>query len=371
MLLEDIRDWTTSIINTLSDSWAFDILVFWALTYCHPFKWVVPGNTESLEVRVRTGNSYLNNPTGIKIPKLYKPVSTDLETQFKSIFRGQRFMVDLSGVPVVHANVFVRQQVQSQSVNIRELDTQVFDLHASMDRIAYRCDHTWKLVSTSIKGVTAIKQTSGIYEIFPGNKSVLYLAGNRLFNENTIEIGSFSQPMFYFNSGSLSVLDYAHDKQYNYDIDAQMSNTVAHTITEVYAKSVLYGNVPVQNFGAKKRLNVPVKSSYRLIEVPVGTKNAYYNNGYYAYEMVVRNAVEYRITSTTNNTILAYDYLPFFAGFGNMLFVPTDSGIDVYKDMVLLVTLDVPVSTRDSKLYYTTAGILLLENNILYLLNTK
>lgn len=372
VLLEDIRDWTTSTINNLSDSWSFDILVFWALTYCHPFKWVAPGNGETLEIRVKTGNSFLSNPAGIKIPKIYKPVPTDLETQFKSIFKGQRFMVDLSGTPVVHANVQIRQQVQSQNVNIREIDTDVYEVHASLDRVSYRTRVSeWTLISTALKGMTAIKEERSLFEIYPGNKTVLYRSGDTLYNENKIEIGNYTQPIFYFNSGSLSVLDYANDKQYNYDIDAQMSNTVSYTITEVYAKSVLYGNSPVQNFGAKKRLNVPVKSSYRLIDVPAGTKTAYYSNGYFACEMIVRNAVEYRIQSTTNSKILAYDYLPQFAAFGNMLFVPTDSGIDVYRDMVLAVTLDVPVSTRDSKLFYTTAGILLLENNILYLLNTK
>lgn len=371
VLLEDIRDWTSTAINSLSDSWAYDVLVFWAMSFCHPFKWVVPGNTESLEVRVKTHKSYLSNPTGIKIPKLYKPVAANLETQFKQIFHGQRFMVDLSGVPVMHTNVQIRQQVQSQNVNIRELYTDVYQIHANIDRISFKTKTGWTLVNTSLKGITSIKESNVALEIFPGNKHVLYSDGTILFNDNQVSMHAFTQPMFYFNYGSLSVLEYAHDKQYNYDVDAQMSNTVGHTITEVYAKSVLYSGVPVQNFGAKKRLNVPVKSSYRLIEVPIGTKNAYYSNGYYAYEMIVRNAVEYRIQSTFNNTILAYDYLPQFAAFGNMLFVPTDSGIDVYRDMVLAVTLDVPVSTRDSKLYYTTAGILLLENNILYLLNTK
>jgi hypothetical protein len=72
-----------------------------------------------------------------------------------------------------------------------------------------------------------------------------------------------------------------------------------------------------------------------------------------------------------NGTQLSFDYLPRFSAMGKMLFVPKDGEIDVYADMTLATTLDVPNCTRDSRLYVTNSGILLLENNTLYLLNTK
>lgn len=65
------------------------------------------------------------------------------------------------------------------------------------------------------------------------------------------------------------------------------------------------------------------------------------------------------------------DYLPFFTVKQGMVFVPDHGHIAVYKDHSLLMTLDATVCTRDSKLFTTNSGIILLENNTLYLLNTK
>jgi serine/threonine protein kinase len=372
VLLDDIRDWTSVIdINNLTDSWSFDILAFWSLTYVHPYKWVAPGNKDSLEIRVKQNKSILSTIPNIRIPAIYACPTGSVLAQFKEIFNGRRYMVALTGAvkPVVGA--IVKLPTHSQSVTIRELYTGVYDVMANHERISFRDSNgQWNLIDTSLKGFTRKLEESNLV-IYPGTKFNLYGESNSIKNKGNF-YAHFSMPKFYYSYGSLSILDYINDIQFNISIDEQIGDSVRHTITPMYAKSILYGESPLQNFGGIKKLNVPNGHTYRMVDIPKTTKDAVWCNGYVGFEYIHRNKVEYMIENVDGNgTQLSFDYLPRFSAMGKMLFVPKDGEIDVYADMTLATTLDVPNCTRDSRLYVTNSGILLLENNTLYLLNTK
>jgi serine/threonine protein kinase len=383
VLLDDIRDWTTLNINKQTDGWAYDILGFWITTYCHPFKWVLPGNTESLEQRVKAGKSYLSSIRGIKIPALYEPPSGEILKQFLEIFSGRRYMVSFDGVHVPVSAV-IRQPVASTSLDIRELFTGVKKVNASCGRIAVYTDK-WMLVETKIPRVTSLLKTADgddtfdCDELFPSSSTYAYIKNKTLFGQkNTASLylnnSVVSSSLVYYNAGSLVVYDTAADKQWNFDISLQMAGISAST-TAVFVKSIIVNEVPIQNFGGKKFLNVPDRTRYIMIEVPLGTKTAYYCGGFFAAEYKDKSRVKYVISDYSFNegrgAHLELDFLPYFAAKDKLLFVPENGKIQVYKDYALLVEMDAPICTRDSRLYTTDSGILLLENGILYLLNTK
>lgn len=371
VLLEDIRDFTTMAINEQTDSWAFDILAFWTLTFCHPFKWVVPGNKLSLEQRIRQSLSFLSIIPGIKIPPIYQPVSGNIEKQFKEIFAGRRYMVDFAGT-VAPVPTVVKQPVFSASVTVRELFTGVLKVNCSRNYVAICQGPEWIMINASINRFTSQVFSLVCDEFYPSqNKEHAYRIGKTL--KSSLHEKKFYRPEFYYTGGSLAVIDYATDQEWTIDIENQVGNFDMQC-TPVFCKSIIIRDSPIQNFGIKKYLNVPVGNRHRLIEVHKGTKNAFYDSGYFAMEYVERNRTCFVVKSAdphkTAETI-TLDYLPYFAVKDGMLFIAEDGRIDIYKEGAVIAQLDVSNCSRDSRLYSTAAGILMLENGILYLLNTK
>lgn len=367
ILLDDIRDWTTMSINKETDSWSYDILCFWAATFCHPFKWVVPGNTESLEQRVKTHKSFLSKIAGIKVPPLYEPLQGDIVKQFSEIFNGRRYMVDFTGAPVAVSQV-IKQQVTSGSLLIRELFTDVVDVIASRTMIGVKKDK-WIIVEAKIPQVTRQVKEIECDRVFPALDKYAYVKDDTLYAENGVP-RRFNQPHFSYADGSLLVIDYGNDTEWNFNINNQLSG-IDGTTTTVFAKSITIRDAAIQNFGGRKYLNIPAKNTYNLVLVPSGTKNAYYTGGYAAIEYKQKSKIEYRLFSTAKKDGIDLDFLPHFAVKDGLVFVPENGYIEVYKDHSLIMKLDTFICTRDSKLYSTDAGILLFESKTLFLLNTK
>lgn len=367
VLLDDIRDWTTQEINEQTDAWAYDILSFWATTYCHPFKWVVPGNKETLEQRVRNGKSILKPIPGVKIPPLYDPPDIDIKKQFTEIFGGRRYMVSFKG-QYVSAPLVVMQNIASQSLTIRELFKNVKRVHACRTQVAVETD-IWSLVETGTPKVTRVTHTGKYDQLFPSYNMFAYVKGNVLYDSKG-KPRNFAQPEFYYNDGYLSVLDYATDMMWNMNINAQLSG-IECTFTPTFAKSITIRDTPIQNFGGQKYLNIPVRAAYTMMQVPLGTKNAYYNRQWAAIEYKEKSKVLYMLKNALNKEEVDLDYLPYFTVNKDMILLPDNGHIAVLKDGAIITNLDCGMCTRDSKLYATDSGILLLENGNLYLLNTK
>ena len=60
-----------------------------------------------------------------------------------------------------------------------------------------------------------------------------------------------------------------------------------------------------------------------------------------------------------------------FTSVGDILFIPSNGEILVYKDTALIEKIDVSICTEQSILHRNAYGILLFENSNLYILNKK
>lgn len=375
VLLDEIRDWTTSDINKQTDSYAFDILSFWSTTYCHPYKWVIPGNKESLEMRVKAHKSILTKMPNIKIPPLYDPPVGDLLVQFSEIFNyGRRYMVNFTGVHVPVSAV-VKQQVVSQSLTIRELYRNITKIYVTDTQFSVKMGDTWGLVEARYKGVTREITSIECNILFPADSGYAYVIKDTLYSQNPAVYNKvFANPIFQFNNGYLAVIEYDRDMQWNYNLNNQLGG-MDNTNTPVFAKSIVKRQWLIQNFGSQKYLNVPYLNRYSMIPIPSGTKDGFYNKEYVCVEIKQKNRITFQlryVKDANNHTMIEFDYLPNIAvGLGGTVLVPEDGFIDVYTNLQLLIRLDCSMCTRDSRLFHTQAGILLLEDNTLYLLNTK
>jgi len=374
VLLDDIRDWTTTAIDDKTDTWAYDILVFWSMTYCHPFKWVVPGNKETLEQRVKSQKSILSKITGIKIPPLYQPLPTQIEDQFNEIFKGRRYMVALDGTTTKKDPRVVTQPIPTSDLTIRSIMDNVLDVYANINQISVKmASGGWKLVVTDTLKVTRELMSIDVDNLYPSSNIGEFVAikDNGVYSSQARTLNNqFIKPEIYFADGSLLVIDYAQDIQYNYCTSKQLAGSIQKTNTSVFAKSVLFRGAPIQNFGIKKFLNAPKEDRYQLIPISEHTKDVHYCDGFVAVE-TKNKSTEYTLYKDAH-AIKDLEYLPFFAVKGNVVLMPEDGFIEVLNSGGdTLTKFNVSNCTRSSKLYNTNSGILLLENKTLYLLNTK
>lgn len=368
ILLDEIRDWINPIISNITDSWSFDILTFWALTYCHPFKWVKVGNSDSLEVRVRKNQSFLNTPD-IKIPKLYESLNKMLENQFRDIFGGRRVMVDFDN-SYQHLTIQLPQTITSQSLIFREVLSNVQDIVGNNNFVSAQIDdRLWVELNCSVKGM-CLQETQ-----IKCNK--LYLANNKekVFLDNTLLYGKnknylVDNSLIHYYDGSLTVINQIQDLMYNFEIKMQLGE-INHTTTSVFAKSIILRDVLIQNFGSKKYIIVSIGNRSQLIPIEFTTKNAYITGDYYCVEYVNNGKTKFKIVNWKTNKEFEIDHYSYFTTIGDVVLIPDDEFIGVYTNNILINKLDINVCSKSSKLIYTHAGILLLENNKLYLLNTK
>ena len=375
VLLDDIRDWTTTDINDKTDAWAYDILAFWSLTYCHPFKWVAPGNKETIEQRVKSQKSILSKITGIKIPPLYQQLPSTIEDQYNEIFKGRRYMVSLDGNAVKKAPTVVSQQIPTSDLLIRSIFDNVSVLHANQNQVSIKLfDDTWKLIVTDTQKVVREMSVSiSAEQLYPSSNvgEFIYIKGNSVYSSinNTVN-NDFINPEIFYSNGSLMVIDYAKDLQYNFAINKQMAGSIQKTITSVFAKSVLFRGAPIQNFGIKKFLNIPNQDRYTMCPVSEHTKDAHVDGIFVGVETKDKRT-EYTLYAD-NKAVREMDYLPFFAAKDRVVLLPEDGFIEVVDAFGNTVTkFNVSNCTRSSRLYNTNSGIMMLENKVLYLLNTK
>lgn len=371
VLLDDIRDWTTSNIDNKTDAWSFDILSFWSMTYCHPFKWVVPGNKETLEQRVKSGKSILAKISGIKIPPLYLPLPSNIAQQFEEIFKGRRYMVSFDG-SVVKVPVQITQSIPTSDLLIRSIIDDVYDVYTNNNQISVRTSKGWKLIVTDTQKVTReLNLSIDADYLYPSStvSEYVYIKDDSIFSTNKTFNNSFSKPEYFFTNGSLLIIDYARDMQYNMFIDKQLSGSIQKDSNPIFAKSVLFRGVPIQNFGSKKFLNIPSQDKYILVPVSEHTKDAFYYGGVTAVE-TKNKGTDY--TLIVNKPIKDLDYLPYFTRKANNILLPEDGFIEVLDlDGNTVTKFNVSNCTRSSRLYNTNSGIVMLENKVLYLLNTK
>lgn len=367
VLLDEIRDWLDPYISDKSDMWAFDILTFWSLTYCHPFKWVNPNDSDSLEIRVRKNKSYLNT-SGIKIPKLYEPLNNTLVSQFEDVFKGRRFLVQFDNT-VQKLTVQIPQTINSQSLNVREIDSNVQTIIGNSDYVAVQIGKEWYVLDCTLKGVT-FKKDKKVCDVM-----YLGLNSNKAIVDQTLLLGekkSYYLPnaLYHYYDGYLTVIDQENDLMYNFDIYNQLGE-INHTTTSVFAKSIILRDCLIQNFGTKKYILISIKDRSQLIDVDFTIKNANVSGDYYCIEYLENNLTKFKVVNWKTKSSFFIDHYAYISTLNGIVFIPDDEFIGVYKDSVLISKLDISICSKSSKIISTKSGLLLLENNKLYLLNTK
>lgn len=371
IVLEDIQDFTAPKLSKTTDYWAFGILSFWSLTYVHPLKYLIKGEVQNLQDRALKGLSYLSN-LNIVIPPLYQKLPQNIEDQFKDIFKGRRFLIDFTGTTPV--TMFApKQNVVSSNVNMREI-TEAYKIYFCHDHFSYqKKDGSWGIYSCFTKGYpSVVKDNIVANELYIARGYYATINQNVLTMHNGTTMRALSPNSTHFHNGQLFCLE--DDSAFVYDLSMQMVNTIASKRTVVYSKSISIKDSVMQYFGKKTSVIDFVNGDMILYDVVPTIKNAINVNDYMCIEYVENNKIIYGMFKKNGlklDKLFYLDSLVTFTSAKNIIFVPQNGEIHIYNDSSLIEKLDVPNCTTSSILHMTSAGIVMFENNQIYILNKK
>ena len=374
VVLEDIQDFSAKKLSKLTDYWAFGILSFWSLTYVHPLKYVVKGEVQNLKDRALKGLSYLSS-LNMTIPPLYQKLPQNIEDQFKEIFKGRRFLIDFSGTTPV--TMFAPKQdidfLKFKDINVREL-TEAYKINYCGDSLAVQHKYgDWSIYKCNAKGYPMrVKQGIIANELYVSENNWVTVNQSVLTSSSGTTIRALYPNSNHFHNGHLFCL--GNDEVFVYYINMQMMGKVDSKRTIVYSKSISIKDSVMQYFGKKTSVIDLVDGNMVLYDVVPTIKNAININGYMCIEYVENNKIVYAMFKKNGlklDKLFYLDSLVTFTTTKNIICVPQNGEIHIYMDSNLIEKLEVPMCTTSSILHMTSSGIIMFENNIIYVLNKK
>lgn len=379
VLLEDIQDFINTQLSELTDAWSYDILAFWTLSFVHPFKWVSKDKTvpSRLDERVRKGLSIISSIPQLITPAIYSPLGSDLEDQYKEIFKGRRYMVSLSGSVTnkVPANIPVKVSMQSTSLTIKligEGDKFVFCKNMFAFQETFFSD-TWKIMKAVSPGFCAVQASRRAYSMYVSADNFAYIDGGKLYNSKDDTSYFKKNGSVFYSNGTL--INLADGAIHLYDINSQLQGIYCARY-EAYTPSIAIRDAAIQTFSQHKKVILCAEGTTLIqYDVPNTIKNAYVSGNYACIEHLESNRTMYamfRKSGTRMEKLFEVSSLVYFTTDEqkDLIFIPDNHTIHVYAGVSKVAELDTPVCTEQSVLHKTIAGILLFENKSLYILNT-
>ena len=382
VLLEDIRDWLFHpAIDEKTDAFAFNVLIFWMFTYLHPFR----GNTskyKDLEERVAKKASVLSNIPDLVTPAVYEPfINKDIIKQFSEVFDGgRRFLVDMVNAGVIPTDMGapVPTNLSSKDLYIRLILEKVIGVNANEDILVATLNDEHKVFDVSNYGVYNQKDAFVADAVFLGNKNYMKRVGNTYYVNNTpIKNIEYNSKIRETNmNGTLFMLNTQDDFAYKVAVDNVLGSSVQADRMVVFSPSISQHDSIVAFIGDNYWLFIPNGINHNLVKTNLNIVNAYYRGCVFCIEYLENKQTKYGLFKIFGTSIEKVKDLTDFSYFdvkNNFIFVPNNGSIDLISTIngSLAMTIDCPVSTVESKIFHTKAGMFLYEGDKIYFINRK
>jgi len=399
-LLEDIRDYYyQGKIDDKSDFFALSVLAFNMLAFTHPFKGIHKTYMKISDRMIHKIPVFVKDPE-LKVPKCYEPINdTNLLEQFKRLYlKGERFIVSLSDV---NSNLLVLPLNKPSIVTQYEQDeliiTTIFehgkakDIFCTDNKLVIVTDDSFLIYNAKNKGYVTLLDTiskKDYDQIFIGNKNILFLKNRNLFIYSSPgkiqQMTSVSLPnkSLLRQYGNILVV-VGEDTMFKLYIDESYGTTIKFTTLSVFDKGFKNYNSFVYNAGGKQ--NILYNESgveISVVSFPVKIDDVLQEENVGIYQYVEKKQIKYKFfkinnlkVSVSQNEILQwynFAYRRDASGEG-FIFIPCDDTIRILRtqDFAEVSDLKCNLVTSSSVLKNTGAGLVLLEDGKVWLLNKK
>lgn len=393
-LLEEIRDYLYPGKPTKeSDFFALAVIIFYLFTHTHPFKGIHSVH-KNLKERIIHKISVLSKNPDLKTPKCYRPVSQkNLSEQFERIFdKGERFLIsiDTKSTSIVLPIKIQKNISQEKDIFIKNIvENEIIINSYFCENIGYfETQNSFTILKTSQKsyferlGVIAKTQAD---EIFTGKRNIIIRKSEKLYHykssKNQTELNFKIPQQSETHILGNTIINIDSENMYIIYIDEIINNSIKNDRISVSGRSFSRHNGLFQNIGGKRRIffntgkNIASVTSSKNIKAIMQTGIAgiiseidtdrLIHRFYIADGLTVKYSDELQ-----NNSHIAYMPLDSRNGF---IFEPSDNKISIYRteDFEKISELNCSIIHEQTKLYYTKSGIVAINEDSAFLLNTK
>ena len=399
-LLDDIRDYFyQGRVNEQSDCYALSILSFNMLSFTHPFKGIHKQYMKLMDRIIHKLPVFINDPE-LTVPKCYEPIADpNLMGQYKRIYlNGERFVMSLSDI---NANLVVIAVNKPSLVKKYEQDDLVItaisgsvgikNIFCSENKLVVETENDFIIYDAKSKGYVSMIDTISKEEyshVFVGKNNILFKKDRDLFVHigvgNLAKITSFVFPekhIFKQYENILVVIDY--DKMYKVFLDEVFGHIVRITTLNVFGKGFQNYNGLIYNSGGKQ--NVLFNESDKemsIVSLPVKIQDLYQNRNVGIVQYVDNKDIKYKFFKVKGLKLnVSQNEIPNFSQFAyrmekdgeGFIFMPKDDKISIVRsnDFAEVSEIKCSLASADSILRNTNSGLILFEENKVWLLNKK
>lgn len=381
-LLDEIRDhYYLGAVNQESDYYALAVSVFRMLTYVHPYKGIHK-TWKQLEERAIKRISVLSNDNDLTIPAFYEPLTNkELELQFKRIFNdGERFLIQVDQINNVPKRKVMLQTLRSD-ISVKIMAENVLEVYFNEELGYIKTTGGTEVYKCAFIGNLTLKEkmNNADYDnLIIGNNNSIRIKDNRLYQENKLIVNLELSEDFRFVQLDQIIHGVDGENLYHIYPDKILNQNIAYNKTPAWGRGFKFINSPVQLTGGIARIHYRNGNMINSTKLSVNPKtiNMIGNIGFITYleNEKLRNYWCY-INSLnlefSKETDEIYSFAMKQANGVSYVFVPADGKVEILRvpDFEKVDAIDFRECTAQSKIFITHSGLLLLENNVLYLIN--
>lgn len=394
-LLEDIRDYLYGGgISKESDYFSLSVVVFNYLTYLHPFKGIHKKIMKMSERMIAKKPVFVSD-SDLIIPKCYEKIQDSfLMNQYEKLYiKGERFLISINKfAPPIIGKTTTQKNVSEKDVIVQNIlfgnsiEYSYFNLKFGL----LRTKDDFVLYDVSNKGMI-IKRSSFSRtewrEIFIGEENIIGVKNQSIYLLDIIKGTSEEIPNFKVKSG----LRYVHlnnlvvlleeDYMWIINIDSIKYKNILTEKKQVYGPGFKTYNGIVQNVGGVNYIFSNIKNKLSTFLSPILTRGYFALNdcGFLRFEENKQIKYKYFIIDGSTVKFLSdTEEINNFAYRGTsfkdaLLFVPDDNKINVFRamDFFKLTEIECSIISKDTILFNSNAGIIVVNETDAYLINKK
>jgi serine/threonine protein kinase len=383
-LLDEIRDhYYMGTVNRESDYYALAVNIFRLFTFVHPYKGVHK-IWKLLEERAIKRISVLSNDADLVIPAFYEPIgNTALESQFKRIFQdGERFLIRADQIKTVKKQPVVLQ-TRHANITVKIIASQVQNFYFNENLGYVKTDVCTELYESVFSGNLSLteKIDNSAYEyLWVGNKNILRVKDNKVYYQNQ-QIVNFEIPEhFRFIQVDHMLFGVDWDNIYHIHPDKIVNGNVGWDKTPSWGRGFKFEYSPIQLTGGIARTHYRNGDTFNAVKLPVNAKSlnlkgnigviTYFENEKIIHQWCCIDGLNFEMCKETEEI---FSFAVKQNAGASFVFVPKDGKIEIMRapDFTTIDSIDFKECTSQSEIFLTRSGLLLLENQVLYLINRK
>ncbi|MDF1547043.1 MAG: hypothetical protein P1P88_04430 [Bacteroidales bacterium] len=396
VLLDDIRDYYyKGIVSMNSDYFALSVILFYLFTYTHPFKGIHQKYKTLADRMIHQIPVFVDDPL-LTVPKCYEAVENkEVQTEFEQIYiNGERFLFSVKGttrIATVPKPVLIaKHQEDHILINVIFQNSTIINVRFNHHLGYIETSEKFIIFSARDKGYLSKKNElskADYHTLYLGNETIIAQKNNQLFhitdNNKVVEITNFKLPENSYTYQLENVLIVVGQGQMFWlYLDEVLNHSIRNKRIEVFTEALSHHNGLIQNTGGVQRMFYHTGKDLATVKLPKKVKQLFQkgNTGIIQYienDQLINqyfriDGLNFQLMPIKPDNLLEFGLMP-GENTDGFIFEPEDNMLLIRRINNIEIVSEIKCSkiSRQSTLMYTKAGIIVWEQDKVFLLNQK